>query len=182
VETPEDVDVPIRALITLCNPGVTDSEGPSALAAAPTASLGLQVIDSCLEGPFPASAIADSPAREVRPTEPIAVSSAVADSPAREVRPTEPIAVSSAVASVKPTAAPSAVAPPSGGAIYAASTATAHSSEGTPSREPIAPSLAIAASFSRQVHLLFVAILVFFVMPVSLSSPSEPGSFGAPCV
>jgi hypothetical protein len=159
---PEDVDVPIRALITLCNPGVTDLEGPSASAAAPTASLGLQVVDSCLEGPSPASAIADSPAREVRPT--------------------EPIAVSPAVASVKPTAAPSAVAPPSGGAIYAASTATAHSSEGTPSREPISPSLAIAASFSRQVHLLFVATLVFFVMPVSISSPSEPGSFRAPCI
>jgi hypothetical protein len=156
------VDVPIRALITLRNPGVTDLEGPSASAATPAASLGLQVVGSCLEGPSPASAIVESPAREVRST--------------------EPIAISSAVASVKPTAAPSAVASPSGGAIHAASAATAHSSEGTPSWEPIAPSLAIAASFSKQVHLLFVATLVFFVMPVSLSSLSEPGSFGAPCV
>jgi hypothetical protein len=156
------VDAPIRALITLRDPGATNLEDPSALAAAPAASPGLQVVGSCLEGPSPASAIADSPAREVRSA--------------------EPIAISSAVASVKPTAAPSAVASPSGGAIHMASAATAHSSEGTPSREPIAPSLAIAASFSRQVHLLFVAILVFFVMPVSLSSPSEPGSFGAPCV
>jgi hypothetical protein len=156
------VDAPIRALITLHHLGVTDLEGPSASAAAPAASPGLQVVGSCLEGPSPASAIADSPAREVRLT--------------------EPIAISSAVASVKPTAAPSAVASPSGGAIFSASAATAHSSEGTPSREPIAPSLAIAASFSRQVRLLVVATLAFFVMPVLLSSPSEPGPFGAPCV
>jgi hypothetical protein len=135
------VDAPIRALITLRDPGATNLEGPSASAAVPAASPGLQVVGPCLEGPSPAPAIADSPAREVRSV--------------------EPIAISSAVASVGPTAAPSAVASPSGGAIHMASAATVHSSEGTHSREPIAPSLAIAASFSRQVRLFFVAILVF---------------------
>jgi hypothetical protein len=135
------VDAPIRALITLRDPGVTNLEGPSVSAAAPAASPGLQVVGPCLEGPSPAPAIADSFAREVRST--------------------EPIAISSAVASGELTATPSAVASPSGGAIHMASATTVHSSEGTHSREPIAPSLAIAASFSRQVCLFFVAILVF---------------------
>jgi hypothetical protein len=77
------------------------------------------------------------------------------------VRSTEPIAISSAVASAEPIAAPSAVASPSGGATHMASATTVHPSKGTHSREPIAPSLAIATSFSRQVRLLFVTILVF---------------------
>jgi hypothetical protein len=142
------VDAPIRALITLRDPGATILKDPSASTAVLTASPGLQapvatipLVGPCLEGPSPASAIADSPVREVRPA--------------------EPIAISSAVASVEPTAAPSAVASPSGGAIRVASATTVHSSEGTHSWEPIAPSLAIAASFSRQVRLFFVAILVF---------------------
>jgi hypothetical protein len=142
------VDVPIRTLITLRDPGATILEDPSASAVVPAASPGLQapvvttsLVGPCLEGPSPASATANSPAQEVRSV--------------------EPIAIASGVAPVGPTATPSAVASPSGGAVHVASAATVHSSGGTHPWEPIAPSLAIATSLSRQVCLFFVTFLIF---------------------
>jgi hypothetical protein len=129
------VNVPIRALITLCDPDVAILEDPSASVIVPAASPGLQapVVTTSLVGLYPEG---PSPA------------SATADSPAREVRPAEPIAISSAVALAEPTATQSAVASSSGGAVHVASAATVHLSEGMLPREPIVPSLAIATSLS----------------------------------
>jgi hypothetical protein len=98
LKVPEDVDVPIRALITLRDLDATVMEGPSASADVPAASPGSQepvvtasLVSPSLEGPSTASATADLPARETHPAEPAAISSAVA--------PAEPTAISSAVAS-----------------------------------------------------------------------------------
>jgi hypothetical protein len=92
------VDAPIRALITLRDPGAAILEGPSASADVPVASPGPQepvvtasLVGPCLEGPSTASSTADLLAREAPPAELTAVSSAVT--------PAEPIAISPAVAS-----------------------------------------------------------------------------------
>jgi hypothetical protein len=150
------VDAPIRALITLRDPGATILEDPSASAVVPAASPGLQapvvttsLVGPCLEGPSPASATADPPVREVRPA--------------------EATAISSAVALAEPTATPSAVASSSGGAVHVASAATVHPSEGMHPREPIAPSLAIATSLSGQVCLFLCNY--FGLLPQCLSHP-----------
>jgi hypothetical protein len=171
-EVPEDVDAPLRALITLRDPGATILEDPSASAVIPTASPSPQApiatsspAGPCLEGPSTASAIADSPAREVRPAKPTAISSDV------------PL--------VEPTVAPSAVASSSGGAVHTASATIVHPSERTHPREPIVPSLAIATSFSGQVWLFFSPsqlLWSFPAMPCLPSFPSEPGSFRTPCI
>jgi hypothetical protein len=149
--------VPIRALITLRDPGATILEDPSASADVPAASPGPQVpvvttslVGPCLEGPSAALAIADSPAREVRPTEPTAISSAVALA--------EPPVTSSAVASS------------SGGVARMASAATVHPSERMHPREPIGPSLAIATSLSGLVCLFFLCNY-FGLLPQCLAHP-----------
>jgi hypothetical protein len=115
-------------------------EDPSASAVVPAASPGPQApvvtsspVGPCLEEPSTASATADSPAREVRPA--------------------EPTAISSAVTLAEPTVAPSAVASSSGGAVHTASASIVHPSERMHPREPIVPSLAIATSSSGQVWL-----------------------------
>jgi hypothetical protein len=53
-EVPEDVDAPIRALITLRDPGAAILEGPSASADVPVASPGPQepVVTTSLVGPY----------------------------------------------------------------------------------------------------------------------------------
>jgi hypothetical protein len=116
-EVPEDVDAPIRALITLRDPGTAFLEGPSASTDVPAASPGPQepvvttsLVGPCLEGPSTASVTADLPVREALPA--------------------EPTAISSVVAPAEPTANLSAVASSSGGVAHLASTVTVHSSEG----------------------------------------------------
>jgi hypothetical protein len=135
------VDAPIRALITLRDPGAAILEGPSASANVPVASPGPQepVVTAslvgpcpCLEGPTVASATADLFAREAPPGESTAVSSAVT--------PAEPTAISPAV-----TSSSEAVA-------RLASSVTVHPSEGMRPQEPIVPSSAIVTS-SGQVCL-----------------------------
>jgi hypothetical protein len=86
-EVPEDVEVPIRALITLCDPDATVLEGPSTLVDVPVTSLGLQepvvaasITNSPLEEPSTALATANLSAQETRLPEPTAVSSAAAPS------------------------------------------------------------------------------------------------------
>jgi hypothetical protein len=135
LEVPEDVDVPIRALITLHGPDAAVLEGPSASATVPAASPDPQepvvtapIVSPSPEGPSPASTTADLPAREAHPAEPTVISSAIA--------PAEPTAISSAVASS------------SGGVAPLASAVTVHPSEGTRPQELIVPSSAIAASLS----------------------------------
>jgi hypothetical protein len=111
------VDAPVRALITLRDPGAAILEGPSASDVVPAASPGprepvvtASLVGPCLEGPSTAAATADLPAREAHLA--------------------EPTAISSAVAPAKPTANSSAVASSSGGVAHLASTVTVHSSEG----------------------------------------------------
>jgi hypothetical protein len=137
---PEDVNVPLRALITLRDPGATTLEDPSASAVVPAAS-------PCPQAPIVSSSPA-GPRLEGPST-----ASATADSPTREVRPAKPIAIPSAIPLAEPTVAPSAVASSSEGAVQAASAATVRTSERVHPREPIVPSLAIATSFSGQVCL-----------------------------
>jgi hypothetical protein len=87
LEAPEDMDVPIRALITVHDPDVAVLEGPSALADVPAASPGTQelimtasLVSPSLTGPSTASVAADLPARETHPAEPTAIPSAIASS------------------------------------------------------------------------------------------------------
>jgi hypothetical protein len=68
LEAPEDVDVPIRSLITLHDPDAVVLEGPSASADVPAASPGTQepvvtasLVSPSLVGPSTASATADLP-------------------------------------------------------------------------------------------------------------------------
>jgi hypothetical protein len=121
LEVPEDVDVPIRALITLRDPDATVLEGPSVSVDVLAASPGLQepvvtasIVSPPLEGSSTALATADLPARETHLAEPTAISSAIAPSsgdvappdssptvivqPLEGMRPQEPIASSSAIA------------------------------------------------------------------------------------
>jgi hypothetical protein len=166
------VNAPIRALFALRDPGATTLEDPSASTVVPAALPSPQapIVTSspagpCLEGPSAASATANSPAREVRPAESTAISSAI------------PLA--------EPTVAPSAVASSSEGAVQMASAAIVHLPERVHPREPIAPSLAIATSFSGQVWLFSFPSQLLWSPPAILclpSSPPEPGSFRTPCV
>jgi hypothetical protein len=133
------VDAPIRALITLCDPGAAILEGPSASADVSIASPGPQepvvtasLVGPCLEGPSTASATADLLAREAPPAEPTAVSLAVT--------PAEPTAISPAMASSSEDVA------------HLASSVTVRRSEGMRPLEPIVPLSAIATS-SGQVCL-----------------------------
>jgi hypothetical protein len=182
LEVPEDVDVPIRALITLRDPDATILEGPSASVDVPAASPGSQepvvtvsLVSPSLEGPSTASATTDLPARETHPAEPTAISSAVA--------PAEPTAISLAVAPAEPTAISSAVASSSGDVAPLASTIIVQLSEGTRPQEPIVPSSAITTSLSGQVCLiLFNYFGLFLSVPCSPSFPLESGSFRAPRV
>jgi hypothetical protein len=96
-EVPEDVEVPVSALVTLRDPDPTALEGPTALIDAPVASQGLQepvvaapVVSSSLERPAVASSTVNLPSKGVRLQEPIAASSAVAP-PSERVNPQEPI-------------------------------------------------------------------------------------------
>jgi hypothetical protein len=125
LEVPEDVDVSIRALITLRDPDTTVLEGPSALVDIPATSPGSQepvvtasIISPPLEGPSIALATADLPARETHLPEPTAISSAVAPS-SEEVAP--------------PDSSPTVIV---------------HPSEGTRPQELTASSPAIATSLS----------------------------------
>jgi hypothetical protein len=156
LEVSEDVDVPIRALITLRDPDATILQGPSASVDVPAASPGSQelvvtasLVSPSLEGPSTASATADLPARETHPAEPTAISSAVALA--------EPTAISSAVASSSGDVAP------------LASTVIVQPSEGTRPQEPIVPSSAIATSLSGQVCLILFNY--FGPLPQCLAHP-----------
>jgi hypothetical protein len=127
-EVLEDVDAPIRALITLRDPDVTVLEGPSALVDVSVTSPGSQepvvtasIVSSPLEGPSTTLATADLSARETHLPEPTAVSSAVAPT-SEEVAPPD----FSPTVNIQP-------------------------SEGTHPQEPTTSSSAIATSLSRQV-------------------------------
>jgi hypothetical protein len=148
-EVPTDMDAPIRALITLHDPGAAVLEGPSASVDVLVASPGprepivaASLIGPCLEGSSTASATADPIAQGVPPAEPTAVSSAVA--------PTEPSAASPAVASSSEDVAP------------LASSVGVRPSEGMRPQEPIVPSSAIVTSSGRVCLCnYFVLTLVF---------------------
>jgi hypothetical protein len=126
-EVPEDVEVPVNALITLRDPDPTALEGPSALIDAPVIPQGLRdpivaasVVNSSSERPAVASATANLPSEGMRLPEPTAASSAVA-APSERVSPREPTFASPAVN----------VPPP----------------EGTRLQEPTTSSSAVATSF-----------------------------------
>jgi hypothetical protein len=96
-EVPEDVEVPIRALITLRDPDPTALEGPSTLIDASVTPQDLQelavaasIIGSSLERPAVTSATTNLPSKEMCPPEPTATSSAAA-LPSDGVDPQEPI-------------------------------------------------------------------------------------------
>jgi hypothetical protein len=144
LEAPEDMDVPIRALITLHDPDAAVLEGPSALADVPAASPGMQepivtasLVSPSLTGPSIASAAADLLARETHPA--------------------------------KPTAIPSAIASSSGGVTPLASTVVVQPSEGTHPQEPIVHSSAITTSFSGQACLILFNY--FGLFPLCLAHP-----------
>jgi hypothetical protein len=129
-EVPEDVDAPVRALITLCDPDATVLESPSTLADVPVTSsdsreliVATSITSSLLEGPSTVLTTTGFPARETLLPEPTVVSSAVAPS-SKEVTP--------------PASPPVVNVPPS---------------EGTRLQEPTASSSAVAASLSR--HICF---------------------------
>jgi hypothetical protein len=126
-EVPEDVEVPIRALISLRDPDPIALEGPSTLIDAPVTPQDLQepvvtasIIGPSLERPAVASATTNPPSKETHLPEPTAASSAA----------TPP---SDRVNTQEPTFAPPAVnAPPP---------------ERTCPQEPITSSSAVATSF-----------------------------------
>jgi hypothetical protein len=127
-EVPEDVDAPVRALITLRDPDATVLESPSTLVDVPVTSsdsrepiVTTSNTSSPLEGPSTVLTTTDLSARETHLPEPTVVSSAVAPS-SKEVTPPD----SSPIVNVPP-------------------------SEGTRLQEPTTSSSAIAASLSRQV-------------------------------
>jgi hypothetical protein len=141
---PEDVDVPIRALITLHDPDAAVLEGPSASADVPATSPGTRepavtapLVSPSLEGPSTASATADLPARETHPAE--------------------------------PTAIPSTVASSSGDVAPLASTVIVQLLEGTRPQKPIVPSSAIITSLSGQVCLILFHY--FDLFPKCLAHP-----------
>jgi hypothetical protein len=144
LEAPEDMDVPIRALITLHDLDAAVLEGPSALADVPAASPGTRepivtasLVSPSLTGPSTTSAAADLPARETHLAE--------------------------------PTVAPSAIASSSGGMTPLASTIIVQPSEGTHPQEPIVHSSAITTSFSGQVCLILSNY--FSLFPLCLAHP-----------
>jgi hypothetical protein len=126
------VDAPIRALITLRDPGAAILEGPSASVDVPVASPGPQepvmtasFVGPCLEG------------------------SSTADFLAREVPSAEPTAVSSAVTPAKPTAIVPAVASSSEDVAHLAASIAVRPSKGVRPQEPVVPSSAIVTSSGR---------------------------------
>jgi hypothetical protein len=125
LEATEDVDAPIRALITLRDPDATVLEGSSALVDVPVTSPGSQepvatasIVNSPLAGPSIALATADLSVQEAHLPELTVVSSAVAPS-SEEVAP--------------PDSSPTVIV---------------HPSEGTRPQELTASSPAIATSLS----------------------------------
>jgi hypothetical protein len=136
--------VPIRALITLRDPGAAILANPSASAVVPAASPGPQDLV------VPASLV--SPSME-RPS----IASVTADLPTRETRPAEPTATSPAVASS------------SGGVAPLASTVVAQPSEGACPQEPIVPSSAITTSLLGRVCLILYDY--FGLFPLCLTHP-----------
>jgi hypothetical protein len=160
LEVPEDVDVPIRALITLRDPDATVLEGPSVSVDVLAASPGLQepvvtasIVSPPLEGSSTALATADLPARETHLAEPTAISSAIAPS-SGDVAP--------------PDSSPTVIVQPL---------------EGMRPQEPIASSSAIATSLSGQVcFILFNYFSLSPALPCSSFFPPESEPFGAPCV
>jgi hypothetical protein len=102
-EVPEEVEVPVSALVTLQDPDPKALEGPTALIDAPVAPQGLQesvlaasIVSSSLEGLVVASSTANLPSKGVRLQELTAASSGVAPSSER-VNPQEPTIASPAV-------------------------------------------------------------------------------------
>jgi hypothetical protein len=161
-EVPDDVEVPIRALITLRDPDATVLEGPSTLVDVPVTSLGLQepvvaasITSSPLEEPSTASATANLSARETRLPEPTVVSSATAPS-SEKVIPSDPSFVSPAV--------------------------NVHPSEGTHLQEPTTSSSAVATSLSGQVCLTAKLFLPLSALPYSLVFLPESEPFRTTCV
>jgi hypothetical protein len=136
--------VPIRALITLRDPGAAILADPSASADVLATSPGPQ------EPVVPASLV--SPSME-RPT----IASVTADLPARETRPAEPTATSSAVASSSRGVAP------------LASTVVAQPPEGACPQEPIVPSSAITTSL-----LGWVCLILFDYFGLFPLCPTHP--------
>jgi hypothetical protein len=102
LETPEDVEVPIGALITLCDPDPTALEGTSMQIDALVTPqdpqepvVAASIIGSSLERPAVTSATSNLPSKEMCPPEPTAASSAAA-LPSDGVNPQELITSSSA--------------------------------------------------------------------------------------
>jgi hypothetical protein len=131
-EVLEDVDAPIRSLITPRDPDAIVLEGSSALVDIPVTSPGSQepvvtasIVNSPLAGPSIALATVDLSVRETHLLEPTVVSSAVTPS-SKEVAPPD----SSPIVNVQ-------------------------TSEGTRPQEPTASSSAIATSLSREVCFIF---------------------------
>jgi hypothetical protein len=127
-EVPEDVDTPVRALITLRDPDAAVLVSPSMLADVPVTSsdsrepiIATLITSSLQVGPSTILTTTGFPARETLLPEPTVVSSAVAPS-SKEVTP--------------PASSPVVNVPPS---------------EGMHLQEPTASSSAVAASLSRQV-------------------------------
>jgi hypothetical protein len=148
-EVPKDVDAPIRALITLRDPGAAILEGPSASVDVLVASPGPRepVVATSLVGPCLAGS---------------STASATTDPLAREVPPAEPTAVSSAVTPAGPTAIPPAVTSSSEDVAHLASFVGVHPSEGMCPQEPIVHSSAIVTSSGR-VCLFFLC--TYFGLP-----------------
>jgi hypothetical protein len=142
------VDAPIRALITLHDPGAAILEGPSASVDVPVASPGPRepVVAASLAGPC----LEGSP-----------IASTAADPLAREVPPAEPTAVSSAITPAGLTAISPAVASSSEDMAHLASSIGIRPSEGMCPQEPIVHSSAIVTSSGR----VFLFLCNYFGLP-----------------
>jgi hypothetical protein len=142
-EVLEDVEVPIRALITLHDPDPTALEGPSTLIDASVSPQDLQepvvaasIIGSSLERLAVASATANPPSKETRVPEPTTVSSAA-------------VPLSDRVNPQEPTLAPHVVNVPL--------------PERMRLQEPITSLSAVATFFSGQVRFIFQVVFTFFL-------------------
>jgi hypothetical protein len=102
-EVPEDVEVPVSALVTLRDPDPTTLKGPTVLIDAPVTPQGPQepvvavsVVSSSLERPAVTLSTANLPSKGARLQEPTAALLAVAP-PSERVNPREPTFASPAV-------------------------------------------------------------------------------------
>jgi hypothetical protein len=161
-EVPEDMEVPINALITLRDPDPTALEGLSALIDASVTLEDLQepvvaasVISSSLERPAVTSVTANLHSKGTRLPELTGATSAAAP-PSKRVNPQEPTFTSPAVN----------VPPP----------------EGTRLQEPIASSSAVATYLPGQVCFTPQIIFVLFCAALLTCLPSGPEPLRTACV